>query len=117
MKAYPRQRGCPRPEWWLEWTRTVGNPSGMGARLHAGNAVLDAIETKKLGGELSEETIGAVVEGYTVGEIPDYQMAALLMAIFIRGMSYEETLALTRAMRSEERRVGKECRSRWSPYH
>ena len=39
-----------------------------------------------------------VVEGYTSGEVPDYQMSALLMAIFIRGMSYEETLALTEAM-------------------
>jgi len=39
-----------------------------------------------------------VVEGYTAGEVPDYQMTSLLMAIFIQGMSYEETLALTRAM-------------------
>ena len=63
-----------------------------------GSAVLDAIETKKFGGELSEEIIRSVVEGYTAGEVPDYQMASLLMAIFIRGMDYEETLALTRAM-------------------
>ena len=63
-----------------------------------GGTVLDAIETKKFGGELSDETIRAVVAGYTDGAIPDYQMAALLMAIFIRGMGYEETLALTRAM-------------------
>ena len=63
-----------------------------------GSAVLDAIETKKFGGELSEELIRDVVEGYTAGEVPDYQMASLLMAIFIRGMDYEETLALTRAM-------------------
>src|SRR3712207_5206745 len=62
------------------------------------NAVLDAIETKKFGGELSEETIREVVAGYTDGVVPDYQMASLLMAIFIRGMGYEETLALTRAM-------------------
>jgi thymidine phosphorylase len=60
--------------------------------------VLDTIETKKFGGELSEETIREVVAGYTDGVVPDYQMASLLMAIFIRGMSYEETLALTRAM-------------------
>jgi thymidine phosphorylase len=66
--------------------------------LSFGYSILDAIETKKFGGELSEETIRAFVAGYTGGEIPDYQMAALLMAIFIRGMSYEETLALTRAM-------------------
>ena len=63
-----------------------------------GSAVLDAIETKKFGGELSEEIIRSVVEDYTAGEVPDYQMASLLMAIFIRGMDYEETLALSRAM-------------------
>jgi len=62
------------------------------------SAVLDAIETKKFGGELSEERIREVVEGYSKDAVPDYQMASLLMAIFIRGMSYEETLALTRAM-------------------
>lgn len=62
------------------------------------SAVLDAIETKKFGGELSEEIIREVVDGYTSGEVPDYQMSSLLMAIFIRGMDYEETLALTRAM-------------------
>jgi len=60
--------------------------------------ILDAIETKKFGGELSDGLIQGVVAGYTAGEVPDYQMASLLMAIFIRGMSYEETLALTRAM-------------------
>jgi thymidine phosphorylase len=62
------------------------------------SAVIDAIETKKSGGELSDNLIQDVVAGYTVGDVPDYQMASLLMAIFIQGMSYEETLALTRAM-------------------
>ncbi len=62
------------------------------------NVILEAIETKKRGGELSEETVRRVVEGYTSGAVPDYQMSALLMAVFIRGMSYGETLALTRAM-------------------
>jgi len=61
-------------------------------------AVLDAIEIKKSGAELSEEVIREVVAGYTSGTVPDYQMSALLMAIFIRGMDYGETLALTRAM-------------------
>jgi pyrimidine-nucleoside phosphorylase len=63
-----------------------------------GNAVLDAIEVKKFGERLSEGLIRRVVEGYTSGAVPDYQMSALLMAIFIRGMDYGETLALTRAM-------------------
>ena len=62
------------------------------------SAILNAIETKKSKGELSEDLIREVVNGYTAGEIPDYQMASLLMAIFIRGMDYGETLALTRAM-------------------
>jgi thymidine phosphorylase len=66
--------------------------------MHAVNAVIDAIETKKFGGELSEEIIRSVVEGYTSGEVHDYQMSSLLMAIFIQGMDYAETLALTRAM-------------------
>ena len=66
--------------------------------MHSVNAVIDAIETKKFGGELSEELVRAVVQGYTAGKIPDYQMASLLMAIFIQGMDYEETLAVTRAM-------------------
>jgi pyrimidine-nucleoside phosphorylase len=73
-------------------------------------AILDAIETKKFGGELSEEVIRAVVAGYTGGAVPDYQMASLLMATFIRGMGYEETLALTRAMAdSGERYSFPEC--------
>ena len=66
--------------------------------MQAVNAVIDAIETKKFGGELSEEIIRSVVEGFTAGEVPDYQMSSLLMAIFIQGMDYAETLALTRAM-------------------
>jgi thymidine phosphorylase len=66
--------------------------------MHAVHAVIDAIETKKFGGELSEEIIRSVVEGYTAGEVHDYQMSSLLMAIFIQGMDYAETLALTRAM-------------------
>lgn len=61
-------------------------------------ASLDAIETKKRAGELSEEAVREVVVGYTSGEVPDYQMSALLMAIFIQGMRYEETLALTEAI-------------------
>jgi thymidine phosphorylase len=72
-----------------------------GDRVERGSAVsvvLEAIEAKKRGGELAESTIRDVVAGFTGGSVPDYQMSALLMAVFIRGMSYPETLALTRAM-------------------
>ncbi|HYQ84400.1 MAG TPA: hypothetical protein VEP28_10415, partial [Rubrobacter sp.] len=66
--------------------------------MSSGSAILDAIEAKKFGGELSDGLIRDVVQGYTAGEVHDYQMASLLMAIFIHGLSYGETLALTRAM-------------------
>ncbi|CAN5745954.1 pyrimidine-nucleoside phosphorylase [soil metagenome] len=62
------------------------------------SAVLDTVEQKKFGGTLSGNSIQEVVEGYTNGDVPDYQMSSLLMAIFINGMEYEETLALTQAM-------------------
>jgi thymidine phosphorylase len=62
------------------------------------SVVLEAIESKKAGDALDEATIAAVVNGYVSGDVPDYQMAALLMAIRWRGMSYDETLALTRVM-------------------
>ncbi len=66
--------------------------------MSSGSAILDAIEAKKFGRELSDGLIRDVVEGYTTKEVHDYQMASLLMAIFIQGMDYRETLALTRAM-------------------
>ncbi len=78
--------------------------------MRSGHAVLEAIETKKFGGELNDGLIREVVAGYTAGDVPDYQMASLLMAIFVRGMDYAETLALTRAMAdSGERYSFPEC--------
>ena len=59
----------------------------------------DVIVKKREGEKLSAEEIKFVVDGYTRGEIPDYQMSALLMAILLRGMDREETLELTMAMR------------------
>lgn len=58
----------------------------------------DIILKKRNGGELSREEIGFFVEGYTKGEIPDYQAAALMMAVYFRKMTEGETLALTMAM-------------------
>ena len=56
------------------------------------------IAKKRDGEELSEREIRYFVEKYTAGDIPDYQAAAWLMAIFLKGMSREETIALTMAM-------------------
>ncbi len=59
----------------------------------------DIIVKKRDGEKLSAEEIKFVVDGYTRGDIPDYQMSALMMAILLRGMDREETLELTMAMR------------------
>jgi pyrimidine-nucleoside phosphorylase len=58
----------------------------------------DLIEKKKTGQILSEAEINYIVEGFTNGSIADYQMSALLMAIYFQGMNEAETLALTMAM-------------------
>jgi pyrimidine-nucleoside phosphorylase len=59
----------------------------------------DVIKKKRDGGVLSAEEIRAFVEGYTNGSIPDYQAAALCMAIYFRGLNDEETNELTLAVR------------------
>ena len=60
---------------------------------------LNLIERKRDGGELSACEVTALVEGFTADAIPDYQMAAFLMAVNCRGMTAAETRALTLAMR------------------
>ena len=56
------------------------------------------IERKRDGGRLEADEIRALIEGFTSGEVPDYQMSAFAMAVVFRGMDAAETSALTRAM-------------------
>ena len=58
----------------------------------------DIITKKRNGEELTREEIQFFINGYTDGSIPDYQTAALLMAVYFRGMSKRETAELTMAM-------------------
>ncbi len=60
--------------------------------------MVDVIAKKRDGEELSEEEIQFFISGLTSGDIPDYQAAALLMAVYIQGMNEQETIALTKAM-------------------
>lgn len=58
----------------------------------------DLIMKKRNGGVLTGEEIRFMIDGYTKGVIPDYQMSAMMMAIYFRGMNEEETVNLTMAM-------------------
>src|SRR6266850_7569174 len=67
-------------------------------REHARMIVGPLIERKRDGAALSPEEWSALVAEYTAGRIPDYQLAALLMAVFMRGLERQELAALTDAM-------------------
>ena len=58
----------------------------------------DIIRHKRMGLTLTEQEIRFMVEGFTAGDIPDYQMSALAMAVCLNGMTPEETATLTDAM-------------------
>ncbi|HKQ08006.1 MAG TPA: thymidine phosphorylase [Blastocatellia bacterium] len=59
---------------------------------------VDIIEKKRDGKHLTRDEIHFIIQGYTAGEIADYQVSALLMAIFLRGMTDAEAIALTEEM-------------------
>lgn len=61
--------------------------------------MVDIIQKKKEGRALSDDEIRWFVDGYVSESIPDYQISALLMAIYFKGLSKEETFCLTDAMR------------------
>jgi pyrimidine-nucleoside phosphorylase len=59
---------------------------------------IDVIRKKRDGGELTQAEISALVDGYTRGEIPDYQASAWLMAVLLKGMTPPESASLTDTM-------------------
>ena len=59
---------------------------------------VDVVQKKRDGGELTRDEIEFFIRGYARGEIPDYQAAAFAMAVFFRGMTPAEIVALTEAM-------------------
>lgn len=60
--------------------------------------MVDLIQKKRNGNTLTQEEIQYIIQGYTQGEIPDYQISAWAMAVFFQGMNAEETAYLTMAM-------------------
>jgi pyrimidine-nucleoside phosphorylase len=59
---------------------------------------VDIIQKKRDGGELGRDEVAFFIDGYTRGSIPDYQASAFAMAVFFKGMTSAETVALTESM-------------------
>ncbi len=94
----------PKPSVTYYVTLGLGKADGPGWSFGEGGLIFQGmfpqhiIAKKRDGGALSADEIGAFVRGATDGSWADYQLSALLMAIFIRGMDPTETVALTTAM-------------------
>src|SRR3954471_8911124 len=75
--------------WYTRWMSGSGHVTALAQRL---------IERKRDGGRIEPGEWRALASAYATGHVPDYQMAALLMACFLRGLDRSETAALTEAM-------------------
>ncbi len=60
--------------------------------------VYELISKKRDGLELTDEEIAFIIDGFTKGNLPDYQMASFLMATYFQSMNDRETMSLTRSM-------------------
>lgn len=67
--------------------------------------MVDLINKKKHGEVLNNEELNFIVQGYTRGEVPDYQMSAFLMAVYFKGMNKQETADFTMAFANSGDRV------------
>ena len=83
FRRFFRKGGSPKPVWLCK---------------ERGMHIPTLISRKREGEELSAREIAFLVDGYTKGEVPDYQMSAFSMAVFFKGMNPAEIAALTRAM-------------------
>ena len=60
--------------------------------------MVELIKKKRNGEELTKEELSSIIDGFVSGEIPDYQISSLLMAIYFNGLNDEETAHLTDVM-------------------
>lgn len=77
---------------------SASTPPSVVSPAESAFAVLPLIERKRDGGRLTEGELRALAQGVAAGTVPDYQLAALFMAIYFRGLDRAETGALTAAM-------------------
>lgn len=81
-----------------DWLYLGGNINQFRFEGEHAMRMYDLITKKKAAESLTKQEIQFIIEGYTKGTIPDYQMSAFLMAVCLKGMSMEETTELTMAM-------------------